>query len=502
MDAIDEDLDPFSAAIDALDVENSLQIDYAKDPVRWAHDRAGIHLWSKQQDIIESVRDNPRTVVHSCHNVGKTYTASAVVAWWIDAHPPGEAFVLTTAPTGPQVKALLWREINRLHSKADLPGYTNLTEWYLNTGSKNEMVAFGRKPSEHSEAAFQGFHAKHTLIVMDEGSGVPQTLWDAAESVASNRHSRILAIGNPDLTSGPFAYACRPESPWNVIHVGYHHAPTFSDEEVPDYLHDMLISPEWVEERRLAWGENSALYQAKVLGQFPSGSTDPFRVMDEEATAACRYIEPVDTGHHEAGIDVGGGGDRTVIVERIGNAIARQASLDTPDPMKSVGHLVNLIREWGVDLVKVDVIGIGWGIVGRLKEVLSPESVQVLGVNFAAKSRYPRKFMNVRAEAWWNGRELSRDGRWSLTHLSDDDIAELTTPRYEIADSTGKIKIEPKDKVRERLGRSPDVADAVLLAFFQPSTIQGEVTTGNSVFKRGLNPSGNTSIFGNRSLGI
>src|SRR5690554_6242439 len=204
-------IDPYATALEQLSSIGSFAVDYAANPVQWVTDKAGDFLWSKQRDIMEAVRDYPRVAVRSCHSTGKTATAGRVAAWWIDAHPPGEAFVLTTTPTGPQVKALLWREINRLHAKAGLAGYTNLTEWYVEANGNSELVAFGRKPSEYSEAAFQGFHAKYVLVIMDEASGVPSTLWNAAESVASNRNSRILAIGNPDLTSGEFYDACRSE---------------------------------------------------------------------------------------------------------------------------------------------------------------------------------------------------------------------------------------------------------------------------------------------------
>jgi hypothetical protein len=65
--------------------------------------------------------------------------------WWLDAHKPGEAFVVTTAPTGMQVKAILWRYIGRMHEEHNLPGRTNQTEWYLG----NELIAVGRKPSDY-----------------------------------------------------------------------------------------------------------------------------------------------------------------------------------------------------------------------------------------------------------------------------------------------------------------------------------------------------------------
>ena len=115
-DAFEVDLS--AEIIAALDEHERSVIDYSADPVLWAANEARVHLWSKQREVIESVRDNRRTAVHSCHNVGKTFTAAVTAAWWIASHPPGEAFVLSTAPTAPQVKALLWREIGRLHGRA------------------------------------------------------------------------------------------------------------------------------------------------------------------------------------------------------------------------------------------------------------------------------------------------------------------------------------------------------------------------------------------------
>jgi hypothetical protein len=466
-------LDLGSAITEAFDDLTRAKVNYASDPVRWATERGKVHLWSKQREIVESIRDHRRTAVHACHSVGKSFVASVAACWWIDSHPPGEAFVLSSAPTAAQVRSVLWRSINRVHAAAELPGRCNQVEMFLPMGDgRDELVAIGRKPSEHSEAAFQGIHARYVLVILDEGSGVPQPLWDATESIASNANARVLTIGNPDLTTGPFADACQPDSSFNVIHVSYLDSPAVTGEEVPERILEELISPEWVEDRRRAWGEDSALFQAKCLGQFPKGSADPWRVIPEEDTAACRFKDTDYADDPDAvrigGVDVGGGGDRTVIVERVGIAVGRIASFSDRDPMATVGKLVHHIEEWGLSKVRIDVAGIGWGVAGRLREVLKERGSRcvVQYVNFANKSGQPKRFLNVRAEAWWNGRELSRTRAWSLAGLDDDAIAELTMPRYEVVDSSGKVKIEKKDDIRDRLGRSPDIADALLLAFF------------------------------------
>jgi hypothetical protein len=446
------------------------ELAWKADPVRWARDRAGITLWSMQKQIIETVRDNPQTAVHSCHEIGKSFIAAMAACWWIDVHPPGTAFVVTTAPTGPQVEAILWREINRIHARAGLRGRTNLTEWYLG----RELVAYGRKPSEYNPSAFQGVHARYFLVILDEACGIPKSLWDSASTLAANEYGRQLAIGNPDDPHGEFADNCRPDSGWEVIHVGYEMTPNFTDEgkTLPRELTESLIHPSWVEGRRKKWGENSALFVSKCRGLFPVDADAG--VIPYSWLTACRYLEHPQGSQVEAGVDVGGGGDRTIVRERRGTVVGREAVFIDNDPMRTVGRIAEVLRDWGVQRVKVDSTGIGWGIYGRLRELSTlanpvtrdgTHNAEVVAVNFAESSSDPKQFLNRRAELWWLGRELSRLRAWDTATLDDDTVAELTEPHYEIMDSSGKIKIEKKDDVIKRLGRSPDSAEALLLAF-------------------------------------
>lgn len=491
-------VDTIMDAFDSTSYGVSERSRYLKDPVAWAKDRAGVDLWSKQRDTLEAVRDNPRVAVHSCHSTGKTYNAGIAAGWWLDVHPIGSAFVVTTAPTGPQVKALLWREINRLHASAKLPGRVNLTEWYIN----NELVAFGRKPSEYNVSAFQGIHAQYVLVILDEACGIPSTFWVAAETIASNEGSHILAIGNPDSNDGVFARVCQPDAGWEVIHIGYDHTPNFTNEGVPEKLRNALISHRWVDERRNDWGEDSALFQSKVLGQFPSDNADPWTVVPLSFVTPCRYLELPEGDVVEAGIDIAAGGDRTVIVERRGMRAGRINAFRSADPMSTAGQLIECINEWNVQRVKVDVIGVGWGLYGRIRELSSQHnpsgdtthSAEVVPVNFAEKSNYPKRYLNKRAEVWWTvGREKSRLNLWDLTILNDDAINELTTPKYEIMDSQGKIKVERKEEVIKRLRRSPDIADALLLAFYEGQSAAKARSDAVQTFQRASLISGSGS---------
>lgn len=467
-----------SAYEHAADMIDPPTLKWRIDPVGWLHERAKAETWSKQREIIEAVRDNHNTAVHSCHEIGKSWTAAATASWWLDTHPIGETRVVTTAPTQAQVEAILWNEINGFHTRAGLGGRTNLTEWYFGS----YLAGLGRKPSEHSPAAFQGLHARYLLVILDEAYGIPKEIWDAASTLAANEHSRILVIGNPD-GPGEFEDVCRPTSGWKVIHVGAKDTPNFTGEPVSQKLKDMLIHPWWYEERKKKWGVDSALFQSKCDGKFPLGG-DPFAVIRHDWAIGCRFLDWPEAEPVEAGIDVGGGGDRTVIRERRGRRAGREEEFVDADPMRTVGRLVQSINDWGVTKVKIDSTGLGWGIAGRLKELSSrhnplstdaTHSAEIVAINFGAgpTEGLEKKYLNKRAELWWNARELSRPDmrRWDLSAVDDDTIYELTSSKYEILDSFGKIKIEPKDKIIKRLGFSPDRAEALILAFHETVSI-------------------------------
>jgi hypothetical protein len=136
-------------------------------------DRLGEALWSKQREILEAVVRHRYVAVKSAHDTGKSHGASRAVAWWLDTRD--DPFATTTAPTTKQVPAILWRYIGQAHRKGNLPGRITLDdEWYMGPGGK-ELVAFGRKPADHDQSAFQGIHALNPPILVDEACYDDQT---------------------------------------------------------------------------------------------------------------------------------------------------------------------------------------------------------------------------------------------------------------------------------------------------------------------------------------
>lgn len=455
-------------------------LQYRTDPVAWVRQRCQEFVWSKQAEVMASVVKHRRTAVKSCHGVGKSHIASRAVGWWLDVHPPGTAFVVTTAPTGAQVRAILWRYIRQMHSAHQLPGKVLQTEWQLD----GELVAFGRKPADHDEAAFQGIHARHVLVVIDEACGIPEQLWIAADALTTNEGCRILAIGNPDSPATHFKQVCEPGSGWNTIRISAFDSPNFTGEDVPDEVREMLISREWAEEKRTEWGADNPVYISKVLGDFAEQA--PNAVVRLADVITCRI--PLDIPYTaeqlspvELGVDVGGGGDLTVIRERRGMVAGREWTSRSDRPETLAPLVIRAIAETGATCVKIDSIGIGWGLIGELRNRRTQHGAQILGVNVAEKASDPKKYLNVRAQMWWEvGRKLSADRAWDLSKMDNADrtVAELLEPLWEI-EGGGRIQIEAKDDIRERNGgRSPDHADALLLAYYQPRGNLSNVIAG------------------------
>lgn len=469
------------AASDRLDPRESR---WRRDPAGWAKARIGASLWSKQITILEAVRDYHNVAVHTSHTVGKSFDGACAALWWIDVHPPGTAFVVTTAPSASQVRSILWREIGRLHSRSSefgerLPGRINLTsEWYIG----NELVALGRKPPDYRNDSFVGIHAIYVLVIFDEACGIPRVLWDAASTLTSNDDSRFLAIGNPDDADTVFGEVCgaRPASvggaaaeEYHIIHISSFDTPNFTGEKVPEEVSKSLVSVRWVEERKRVWGERSSIYQSKVLGKFPVDADDG--AIPYSWAVACRHLEFPEGEPRVAGYDVAGtGSDRSVLRLRLGKRLAAERVWhETSDPTAHAMEVAVQLREWECDQVNIDAEGVGHGVAGELRRLSSRHnptginevihSAEVVAYRAATKAS-GKDFLNLRAEMYWQMRELVRLKLIDLSELDDDCIAELTAPRYEVVVGSGKIRIEPKDDLKRRLGLSPDRGEGVLLA--------------------------------------
>jgi hypothetical protein len=428
-----------------------------RDPEFFQREVLGWDPWEKQVEIAKSVRDHKKSAVKSCHDSGKTAAAARIGLWFLYSFQP--SIVLTTAPTFRQVEELLWREIRGAYNKSRIPlGGEMYRTPKLNLD--NDWFALGLSTDEPEK--FQGFHSANILLIGDEAAGVPEDIFTAADTSLTTANARELLIGNPSSTSGRFYDAFHSKRHlYNRIHISAFMTPNFTEGKM---VRPYLIMPEWVEEKRKEWGEGSPLYQIKVLGEFPEATVDTVIALAWLEAAAQRSLDPGGEAS-EIGCDVARfGDDMTSLAVRQGPVLLHLESHSQRDTMWTAGRCIEIRREWKAAKIKVDDIGIGGGVTDRLKEQGEP----VVAINAGEKPSDPERYPDLRSELWFMIAERAKEGRLDTSHVPERQRAlleaQLTSPKYTI-DSHGRRVVEKKSETKKRLGRSPDDADAVILAF-------------------------------------
>jgi ribosomal protein L37AE/L43A len=440
-----------------------------EDPRLFAQVMLGHDVWSKQSEILQSVARYPRTAVKACHASGKTFTAAEVVLWWITRHQ--EAIAVTTAPTWTQVERVLWGEIQSAVYHAQI-AYPKPTTSSLQLGPGRYAIGL----STNEGVRFQGFHGS-VLIVLDEAPGVLPEIWEAIEGIRAGGDVRVLALGNPTIASGPFydAFASNREN-WNLITISAFDTPNLADLTVESLLQlpdeqlnqdacPYLTTRRWVKEKYFEWGPGHPLWEARVLGNFPSQSEDA--LLSLAWLEAAKYREGGDDGPLHAGLDVAGPGeDETVLCVRRGPRIVLLKAWAGRDPRGDVMAALLPFKGRLKD-VNVDGVGIGYYMAQHLRD----HGLPVTEVNVGEAARDKEKYANRKAELYWGLRLRAQSG--DLAGLSDEKaIAQLAGIRYR-HNSRGQIVIESKEEARKRGVKSPDRAEAVMLAFAEQRYVLG-----------------------------
>ena len=453
---------------------------FGSDPVGFIRVILDERPWSIQERIAEAVRDHPMVAVPSCFGSGKDWIAARLIAWWVSTG----GIAVSTADTYRQVRDILWRELRRAHHRGLLPGIIPAVEsrWEIHeTGA----FAIGIKPEDYNPEGFQGIHGRRVLVVIDEANGVGPDLWDAAKGLVVNEQSRILAIGNPHEPQGAFFEACRSKT-WTVIPISVFDTPNFTGEPVPEKAQAELVSPFWLEQRRAEGLEGTPWWKAKVLGQFPDTASNA--VIPLAWVEQARVRGHISDQREWAGLDVARfGSDDTALIDGSGNGPLTVRVVHGQDTMEVAGIGIAYLRERRGTLA-VDVIGVGGGVVDRIKEQKPPGTI--LAVNVADSPDHdPDLLVNLRSQVWWDARRAldptnTQDEPLSLARLDEQDYqrlrAELTTVTYRMT-SSGKVQIESKEEMKARGLPSPDLADAFCLALYARSRARRRVSSFGAV---------------------
>ena len=435
------------------------------DPVWWVRHVLGDRPWTLQEDILAALVNSREVNVRSCHSAGKSWVASRAALWFLFNHP--DSLVITTAPTARQVRGILWKEMRTAHSRSLFPlgGEPSTTALRISPS----WLAIGFTAAEHDPDRFQGFHAKSTMVIIDEACGVSEEIDTAVDSILSGDHSRLLRIGNPTNAATPFGTAFRQQRGKRFA-VSAFDTPNFTSAgitmdsirsgewserlEATGLVAPNLINPEWVAEKFKYWGESSPLFMSRILAEFPTGGES--MVFDLAQLEKLQDVEPKHATPRVFGVDIARhGADDTVVALREGDSVRILEAWNGHDTMTTTGRIVALANKHAPERIHVDEIGIGAGVLDRLVELGQPAH----GINVARSARDSDRFENSRAELFWNLRERMEQ---DALYLSDDGtlVEQLAAIRYEFT-SRGRIKLE----LKANMSSSPDRADAVALAF-------------------------------------
>ena len=460
---------------------------------KWAYKDVpeGYH-WEKVKSV-EYIGDLPTVTieVEKTHTFlttfveHNTYIVARLVLWFLFAFP--YSIVLTTAPTWRQVEKLVWKEIRSCYSRAKMPlGGTLAPKATELSIVGDEWVAMGLSTNDPDR--FQGYHAEHLLVVVDEGAGVLDDIYEAIEGVLTSAHCREVLIGNPTNIGGQFYRAFR-EPGWKTGHTSAWDTPNFTklgitrediandtwQAKVPikangdfDWPAPYLITPAWVADKYERWRPNHPAYSARVEGEFPEQGERNVIPLGWIEAAQERYESTIAEGSTVLGVDVARyGQDLSVIALRQGSKVISLKVFSGKDTQEIAGEALKASRETKAEHIKVDVIGLGAGVVDSLRAARAP----VMAVNVAEASDEKddsgnKVYANRRAELWWTLREALNPKNSDPLALPPDDelLGDLAAPAYKI-NAKGAIQIEDKDETKKRLGRSPDRGDAVILTF-------------------------------------
>lgn len=416
--------------------------------------------YAKQREIIDAVLHSRRVSVVGCNGSGKDWTVARIILWWIGTQP--QAKVIVTGPTQRQVQEVVWREMRSAFARARSPLVGRMLKARYEVDEDRFAIGFSTNEADN----LQGFHSPNLLGVVTEAHGVDD---DHIQAMKRLNPRVMLLTGNPLSLSGEFYDSHHGLSSFYTrVTISAFDTPNLiegRDDAVPG-----MLTPQDVEDRKLEWGEDHPLYVASVLGQFPEALEDSLvsRTMVDAAIERWKASSPESGQPWVMGVDVARfGRDKTILMLRRGSRVEGVFEREGIDTMQIVGRVLELVERHSIQAVYVDGVGIGSGVIDRLREQGKP----VFEVQAAAKASNTERFVNLRAELFW---ELRTRFMEADIQIPDDPelAAQLLSLRYEMT-SSGKVKIERKTALKSRGMASPDKADALALAFMAPRSSLG-----------------------------
>lgn len=450
-------------------------IDYYYDrPVEFCEDLLHLEPDEWQRNVLNDLAKHPKVSVRSGQGVGKTALEAGAILWFLTCRPYSK--VIATAPTMKQLYDVLWAEVAKWLNDSLIKSLLKWTKTKVSmVGDSERWFATARTATKPEN--MQGFHEDHMLIVVDEASGVSDLIMEAILGTLSGYDNKLLMCGNPNNIEGVFYDSHNKDRDKYQVHK----ASSYDSQRTNKENIQMLIDK---------YGQDSDVVRVRIFGEFPKGALDSFISLETVELATERPIRDSLIKNERVahiGVDVARyGDDATILFPRISRRALPYEKYSKCSTMETTGYVIrlakNLIKQFPqLDkiVIKVDDTGVGGGVTDRLEELIEDNKYpfEVYGVNNGSASE-DEFYDNLGTQIWGVIKELLEEnmtsnlnGEEAVIELPNDSslIKELSTRKFKMT-SRSRIRLESKDDMKKRNIGSPDIADALTLAFYEPDS--------------------------------
>lgn len=420
--------------------------------------------WMMLEAVGAAVREEGarRITIASGHGVGKSCTCSWLMLWFLMCHQ--NCRIGATAPSSDQLHDVLWTEAKKWIDK--MPEHFQMFyEWtgsYIRaTPDPKNWWARARTARVDNPEALQGLHAKDTLIIVDESSGVLDPIFNAAEATLTDENPLMVMISNPTRLYGYFYNSHHEDKDaWQRL--------VFSGLDSP------VVDHKYVNRIADKHGIDSDEYRIRIEGKFPK--TDS---MDSDGYVSLIAVDKVykttdhtlNVGKKRLGVDVAGSGDDTsvwVIRDQGKAKIVHEEK--TSNDLSVVRKTITLMEEYKIEAQDTYIDMFGEGAKAAQKLAQLGHFVNAVNVGDFLDRRVEgeddkKRFRNKRAHAYWRLREwLIKGGEVVVNPVWDEQLASIRYRR----NVSSAIEIMSKQKMRKLGIQSPDHLDALMITFTDP----------------------------------
>jgi len=465
-----------------LDIAEAKQVAWLEDPVKYFVERLGIpedkidvHEKLLLRTLPRAIREHKAIVVSSANAMGKDWAISGRASlWFYECFTPCK--VIMTAPTERQTLDVMWSELRTAYSSRTVTDpIGRMTTGKLMTSDEHFITAFTTKEGKEQVGKFQGFHSPRLMIIVSEAQAVDDAIFEQIDSITMAQYCLPIYLGNPLTNTGRFAKMIEETEKHIVIHFDAYDCINVKEKR---QVLPGLVSWEWVQDKEERWNADKSgkdpRYMARVRGRLPLTSINS--IISKELYDKCTGrvltwwsglygtigVDPALTGTDDMVISVWFSGkvhDEWVIPYNENETIAAGKI-----QMKLNEHFPN-----GGAVIVIDSDGLGIKVANAFEKMMPANPINnnvLIKYRGSCNDReiVDTQYENTRADAHFYAKQRMMDGHICLD--SNDYAREEAVSVLYFTNKRGRIQIEDKDDLKERLSRSPNRWDARVCAIW------------------------------------